>query len=72
MKIEQEARTIEQICLEEGGFNSELLGNVYCTLAYNKKIGCVYQSQYKDHNNLYPCINPEYQSLRLLNEYKEC
>ena len=65
--IEQEARTLEQICQEEGGLNTILLDNIYCSLGYNKKIGCKYQSEYKDHNGLYPCINPEYQNLSILN-----
>lgn len=63
--IEQEARTIEQICLEEGGFNLELLGNVYCEIGLFKKISCIYQSENKDHNKIYTCLNPVYQSLRL-------
>ena len=68
--IEQESRTIEQICLEEDGFNTELLGNVYCSLGYNKKIGCKYQSNDLDQNKLYLCNNPVYQSLRLDKGYK--
>lgn len=64
MKYDQEMRSLEQICFEEGGLHNELLGNVYCGIGMNKKIECVYQSSNKDHNNLYCCDNPLYQSLR--------
>lgn len=67
---EQESRTIEMICLEEGGFNTELLGNVYCSIGFNRKIECPYQSNDLDKNKLYTCNNPIYQSLMLDNCYK--
>ena len=60
-------KTLEDRCVEVGGFDIELLGNVYCTLAINKKIECYYLSKEKDQNGLYNCVNPLYQSLRLDN-----
>jgi hypothetical protein len=60
---EQESRDIETICLEEGGFNIELLGKVYCSIGLTRKIECPYQSHYQDQNNLYCCTNLIYMSL---------
>jgi len=33
-------RTLEDICLEEGGFYTVLRGNIYCSLAWSRKIDC--------------------------------
>lgn len=52
----EKIRRLEVIC-ERVDFHFNLLGNVYCSLAKNKKINCTYQSSQKDHNNLYPCLN---------------
>jgi len=51
-------RTLEDICLEEGGFYTVLRGNIYCSLAWGRKIDCKYLSEEKDHNGLYTCKRP--------------
>lgn len=56
-------RTIESICTDlkdEKGFSIELLGNVYCKLARNRPVECIYCKQTTDHNDLYCCMNLYY------------
>ena len=62
--------SLEERCQDLGGFNIELLGNVYCSLFLSRKIECSYISKEKDKNDLYYCKNPVYQSLCLDSEYK--
>ena len=54
-KYEPLPRTLEYIC-EDANFSVILLENVYCSLAKEKKIDCMWQSNKKDHNGFYPCI----------------
>ena len=60
MKYDQEGRSLELICLEEGGFAKEVYGNIYCSIGLTKQIDCQHQSKYTDHNDCYTCTNTLY------------
>jgi hypothetical protein len=51
-------KTLDERCLELGGFVVELAGNLYCSLAYSRKIQCDYLSKERDQNYLYTCNHP--------------
>ena len=50
-----------EICTEEKGrFYRILNGNVYCSLAYSRRVDCPYLSDHRDVNGLYLCNYPKY------------
>lgn len=63
MTKEQERSFLENLC-EQKGFAKILAGNVYCSLALEKKpVHCIHLSVTKDHNGI-SCLNPLYQIIK--------
>lgn len=48
--------SLEERCLTHD-FSVNLRGEVYCGLAYNRRVECGYLAQERDHNGLFPCQN---------------
>ena len=59
LEPEKNPRNLLDICDTES-FHTILRENTYCSLSKTTKIGCPYISEQKDHNNLYPCLNPKH------------
>ena len=58
-------RNLETICRDgEGLFYREVYDNHYCSIGYNKKIDCQYQSNKTDHNDMYWCNNKDYRKYK--------
>ena len=58
-------RNLEKICTKEGGnFYTIIRGNVYCSLAWTRKINCKYLSDEPDCNGLYTCTYKPYLKIR--------
>ncbi len=63
--IYREPRSLEDICIKEGGhFYRIWNGNLYCGLANGKPIRCKYLSKERDHNGLYCCEYEYYKEIR--------
>lgn len=58
---EDKLRTLEKICNKKD-FHRTWLGNNYCGLKASSKIDCKYMGKEKDQNDLYPCLNPKWNS----------
>ena len=58
-------KRLEKICTEEGGnFYMILNGNVYCSLAWSRRIDCKHLADKPDHNGFYPCTYKPYLEIR--------
>lgn len=69
---EEELRTLEEICTKQNGsFYKIVAGNLYCGLAWTRRVDCKYCSKEKDHNGLYTCEYEEYKNIRDMLVYGE-
>jgi len=68
----EERYRLMRVCTEEGGEFYEILnGNVYCRLAYSRRVDCPHCSEERDKNGLYVCKHKKYNEIRDKMFYEE-
>lgn len=63
-------RTLLDVCRKEP-FYIMIHDNVYCRVGYTRRILCNHQSEERDKNDIYVCLNPLYQVLKLRKALEE-